>query len=102
MQFSRFVCAIVALAEMPTGGSAGMVAKRVGAYGCQLSKGQAERVLKTLESEGYVISEHVAYRPGIDKVLYHIAKPMRVAAESMHAQIQMMDRQLEFAESGRI
>lgn len=101
MEFSRYICVMAALAEMPTGGSAGHVARRAGGYGCILSKGQTERVLKKLESEGYVTSERVKYRTGIDRILYHVTKQTVVAIIHLNDSFNSMEIQLALEPIGK-
>lgn len=74
MSFHRSLCVLAVLANSAVGASAGNITKRVGGYGCKLSKGQVERTLKALVDEGYVMARREKYRPGIDIIYYHLTE----------------------------
>lgn len=70
--FTRFLCVMHVLANCPTGATAGMVAKKVSAYGCHLTKVQAELTLKQMGQGGYVHTEKRDYRTNIRSTYYHL------------------------------
>ena len=100
MSFHRSLCIMAVLANSPTGASAGMIAKRAGGNKWSISKGQAERLLKNLVMDGYVMRERVAYRPGIDKVLYHMTEQALQAFSALTQDYIEMEKQLTFVKEG--
>lgn len=69
MRFLAYISVMQALAKMPSGGTVGQVQR----YNPHMTRGQGERVLKSLEKDGLVIVEGVAYRSNITKRVYHLS-----------------------------
>lgn len=70
MKFLQYIAVLQALAKMDGGGTVGQVLR----YNPHLSRGQGERILKSLSEDGMVIVEAVAYRPNINKKVYHLSE----------------------------
>lgn len=68
MRFLAYISVMQALAKMPGGGTVGQIQS----YNPHMTRGQGERVLKSLEKDGMVICEGVAYRSNITKKVYHL------------------------------
>lgn len=68
MKFLQYLSVMQALAKSEGGATVGQVL-RVNPH---LTRGQGERILKSLVSEGLVIVEFVAYRSNINKRVYHL------------------------------
>lgn len=68
MRFLSYIAVMQALAKMPGGGTVGQIQR----YNPHMTRGQGERVLRSLEKDGLVIVEAVAYRPNINKRVYHL------------------------------
>lgn len=100
MVFHRSLCVLAVLANSPTGASAGNVAKRVGGYGCNLSKGQVARILKELVKDGYAISRREKYRPDIDTVLYTMTELAASAFSSIAREYSENEKQLTLPKAG--
>lgn len=69
MRFLAYIDVMQALAKMPGGGTVGQILR----HSPNLTRGQGERILKSLERDGLVIVESVAYRSNINKRVYHLS-----------------------------
>lgn len=90
------MCIMFVLAGAPIGLSASQVVKRVGGFGCEMSKGQIVTAMENLVEEGYVIVENAPYRPNIGINIYHITsqaaedfKAVSELFESKHHQLKL-------------
>lgn len=95
MIFHRSICVLAVLANSPTGATAGEIANRAGGYDWRMSKGQAERLLKQLVLDKYVRRERVAYRPGMDKILYHMTPTAASMFDALASEYAQMEKQME-------
>jgi len=68
MSFLRYIAIMRALAKAPGGATVGQVIR----FSPNMTRGEGERALRSLEKEGMVICESVAYRPNINKRVYHL------------------------------
>lgn len=102
MVFHRSVCIMAVLVNSPTGASAGAIANRAGGYDWRMSKGQAERLLNHMVQDGYVVKERIAYRPNMDKVLYHATKIGVDMFRALVSDYDNMEKQLTMEMEGQV
>lgn len=67
---TKYLDVLEVLANAGAGATVGQVEKALP----HLTRGQASRILKELISINFVAVEKVAYRPGIDKNVYHMTE----------------------------
>lgn len=99
MKFMLYMDVLSAVVNMPTGATAGMVAKELAKEGRGVSKAQAQRALEELTESGMLYATYQKYRSNINRKLYVASEDCAILLSSIARDYMENERQIGIFET---